>query len=51
LTWVPVQPGDENKGFYYRARVDLELVADGEIIDLNRIKLPTEIPIIDKRKF
>ena len=33
----------------YRARVDIELVVDGKIIDLNRIQLPPDTPIVDKR--
>ena len=32
------------------ARVDIELVVDGRIIDLNRIQLPADTPIIDNRK-
>lgn len=32
-----------------RARIDIELIVDGEIIDLNRIHLPPDTPIIDKR--
>ena len=41
----------ENKisGFYYRARVDLELVVDGQIIDLDSMQLPDNTPIRDKR--
>lgn len=34
----------------YRGRmISLELVVDGEIVDLNRIELPAETPIIDAR--
>ncbi len=32
-----------------RARVDIVLVVDGKVIDLNRIKLPENTPIIDRR--
>jgi hypothetical protein len=32
-----------------RARIDIELVVDGDIVDLNRIGLPMDTPIIDKR--
>jgi len=32
-----------------RARIDIELVVDGDIVDLNRIPLPLDTPIIDKR--
>jgi len=35
--------------FIYRARTEIELVVDGKIIDLNRIQLPTDTPIIDRR--
>ena len=37
--------------YYYRrrARIDIELIVDGDIVDLNRIPLPTDTPIIDKR--
>ena len=27
----------------------IELVVDGDIVDLNRIRLPAETPIIDER--
>ena len=27
----------------------MELVVDGEVVDLNRIRLPVDTPIIDKR--
>ncbi|HSG72340.1 MAG TPA: hypothetical protein VLA12_18125 [Planctomycetaceae bacterium] len=49
LKWEPGEPGDEHKGFYNRARVDLELVVDGEIIDLNRIRFPENVKLIDLR--
>ncbi|MHC4642114.1 MAG: hypothetical protein ACYS32_10750 [Planctomycetota bacterium] len=32
-----------------RVRIDIELVVDGDIVDLNRIPLPPDTPIIDKR--
>lgn len=32
-----------------RARVDIEMVVDGTVIDLNRIPLPPDTPIIDRR--
>lgn len=50
LRWVPSEIGDELKGFHNRARVDIELVIDGEIIDLNRIRFPEHVRIIDKRE-
>jgi hypothetical protein len=51
-TLVPVI-GDLSKqpvtGFFFRARIEIELVVDGQIIDLNRIQLPADTFIIDKR--
>lgn len=32
-----------------RSRIDIELVVDGDIVNLNRIPLPMDTPIIDKR--
>ena len=45
--WVPYdnKPAREMR----RARIDIELIVDGKIVDLNRIPLPTNTPIIDKR--
>jgi hypothetical protein len=37
------------RGPMYRARTEIELVIDGTIIDLNRILLPPDTPIIDRR--
>jgi hypothetical protein len=34
---------------FYRARVDIDLVVDGQVIDLNRIALPANTPIEDHR--
>ena len=48
-TWVPVEVGKGGPGFYHRARIDIELVVDEKIIDLNRIVLPSNTPIIDNR--
>jgi hypothetical protein len=48
-TWVPVNSPNASKGFHHRARVDLELIVDGQIIDLNRLRLPADTRIIDKR--
>lgn len=42
LTWVPADAG-------HRARVDIILIIDGETIDLNRIVLPPDTPIIGRR--
>ena len=49
MKWIPGTPGDEHKGFYNRARVDLELVIDGNVIDLNRIRFPKHVVIVDQR--
>jgi hypothetical protein len=46
--WVVVDAKDET-GFHDRARIDLDLVIDGKIIDLNRIALPKNTPIEDHR--
>ena len=50
-TWVPAEPGDRGgqRGFLNRVRVEIELVVDGKVIDLNRIPLPADTPIIDCR--
>jgi hypothetical protein len=50
-TWVPADANHTLKGFEFRARIECELVVDGKIIDLNRIRLPANTPIVDKRKF
>jgi hypothetical protein len=47
-TWVPA--GDAVKGFKNRARVEIELVVDANVIDLNRIHLPPDTPILDYRQ-
>ncbi|HTY88202.1 MAG TPA: hypothetical protein VMB80_12110 [Candidatus Acidoferrum sp.] len=54
MRWIPgdFQRDLKENGFgefYYRARVDLELVVDGQIVDLNSIQFPTNAPIHDKR--
>jgi hypothetical protein len=33
----------------WRARTDIDLIVDGKIVDLNRIPLPADTPIVDKR--
>ena len=50
LQWVAANP-DESKEpcFYDRARVDIDVVIDGVVIDLNRISLPAGTPIEDHR--
>ena len=49
LTWVPAEMGGEFRGFLHRARLDLEVVVDGDVIDLNFTHLPADTRIIDKR--
>ena len=46
--WIPVEE-KRPLGFMYRARTEIGLVVDGKIIDLNRILLPPDTPIIDRR--
>ena len=48
LTWAPADR-KLRRGFLHRARVDIELVVDGRVIDLNRILLPGGTPVTDKR--
>ncbi len=49
MQWIPAVGGIPS-GFRHRARVDIELVADGQILDFNRILVPPEIPVVDNRK-
>jgi hypothetical protein len=49
FTWVPAKIEGERRGFLHRARVDIELVVDGDVIDLNFTHLPNDTRIIDKR--
>ncbi len=50
LTWKSIeQIPEEKRGFHNRARVDIEIVIDGEIIDLNHIRLPQDALIVDRR--
>ena len=46
--WMPADK-TERVGFMNRARVDIVLITDGKIVDLNRIPLPPNTPIIDNR--
>lgn len=51
--WVPADPfnekPDDPRGFYNRARIDIELVVDGKVIDLNRVRFPDGVTVFDKR--
>ncbi len=42
-------PGSDNPRTTWRNTTFFELVVDGKIVDLNRISLPTDTPIIDER--
>ena len=46
---IAVKNEDKPRGFRYRARVDIELVVDGNVIDLNRIEFPKDAQILDRR--
>ncbi len=46
--WLPADK-TERVGFMNRARVDIVLITDGKVIELNRIQLPSNTPIIDNR--
>lgn len=48
-TWVPLVMAEDRAGFQFRARIDLTLVCDGEIIDLNRIRFPKGVAVVDAR--
>ena len=45
--WAPYD--NEASREMRRARIDIELIVDGKIVDLNRIPLPIDTQIIDKR--
>lgn len=49
--WSPADPRADRppRGFYYRARTDLELVVDGKVVDLGRVKLPEDARVVDHR--
>ncbi len=34
---------------FYRARTDIVLIVDGTVVDLNRVPLPDNTPVIDRR--
>ncbi len=44
----PIADGKDAKGNWEKT-ISIELIVDGEIIDLNRIPLPADTPIIDER--
>jgi hypothetical protein len=50
--WKACDPKDSRGSRLFpvwRARIDIELIVDGNLVDLNRIPLPADTPIIDKR--
>ena len=47
--WVASQT-NTGSSWCTRARINLELVLDGDIIDLNRIRLPADTLIVDERR-
>jgi len=49
MAWGPAI-GEVSTGFRHRARIEVELVADGEIIDFNRIMVPPGTSILDYRR-
>ena len=46
----PRDPNSMRFGFLQQSRVEIILYIDGEIIDMNRIRLPENTPIEDRRK-
>lgn len=49
MTWDPAI-GEVPSGFQHRARIEIELVADGEIINFDRVMVPLGTPILDYRQ-
>ena len=49
VLWIPSTQGPESGRTNVRARVEIELIVDGKVIDLNRIQFPPDTPIIDQR--
>lgn len=47
--WDGKQLDEPHVRSFRRARTDLQLIVDGDIVDLNRITLPADTPIVDKR--
>ena len=45
---APIGDGKDAKGDWEQT-IYIELIVDGEIVDLNRIRLPPDTPIIDER--
>ncbi len=55
LEWVSAvgnakgQNPEKPAGFLFRARVDLDLVVDGTVVDMNEVLIPADTPILDER--
>ena len=50
LGWRPLAEVPEgDRGFHHRARTEITLFVDGKVIDLNRIPLPNDALLIDRR--
>lgn len=46
---MPLLDREAHQGFQYRARIDITLVCDGEVIDLNRFRFPAGVTVVDQR--
>jgi len=46
--WVTFT-GQTNYGFKHRARIDLVLIFDGQVVDTNRIPFPKDAPLVPSR--
>jgi hypothetical protein len=49
MTWLPAI-GEVPSGFKHRARIEIELVADGEILNFDKVMVPVGTPILDHRQ-
>ena len=45
----PKKLGGAGRFRLWRARTEIDLIVDGKVVDLNRIALPADTPIIDRR--
>ena len=50
MQWIDVRQFDKKRTkTRHRARIDIILITDSKIVDLNRIRLPENTPIVDNR--
>ena len=50
MRWIDAKQFDgKYPAFRHRARIDVILITDGKIVDLNRIIIPANTPVIDNR--